>query len=411
MTNTSFDDEGTSRNKGIVIAIAALILVGLVATLVIRSIGGGSDDSVVTAAGGTDASELAFAEINCLGGSEKRGFMGDPEVQRILRDDFNLVVNFQPRGSIEQVQMTKAQLEALDVDCLWPSSVAAQNVFEAERNVAIEFPGYRATTVFNSPEVIYTGSETFEVLEAEGLVTVRDGGNFLDIKRLIDDYVLAGVRWEDLGATIIRGPVQLESTNPTQSNSGFTAFLLMLNMIGADDPFGTVTAEQATAAMSTLRSLYEQQGLQSSSSGFAFQSWLSQGNELSAPLLAGYESQLVEIVATESPATAQAILDQVVMLYPDPTIFNGHPVLSFNSDAARFAKALDGWVDEDGTVDNRLAEIAWERYGLRPNDIAGADTSLFPDVQLSDRLRTTNLPQGSVIVDMLNCLETGVCRR
>jgi hypothetical protein len=377
------------------IALGLVILLGVGGVLVLNN--RPSAPEVVAA---PTSAAVTQATLNCYGGSEKTDLMADADIKRILQERYSLAVNFQPRGSIDQVLLSTDQLKQAKIDCLMPSSAAAQLVFEAKHNTATDFPAYQASGVLLSPEVIYSGPQATDALVAAGLVQQREGRYYvLDQKKLMLDYSLKNATWDGLKTPNIRGPIYIRTTDPARSNSGFTEYLLLLTIAATNDPYQAPSPAQARPALPTIRTLYEAQGLQARSSGFGFDEWILQGGELSAPLYAGYENQILDKVA-RFPDQVKSLLGQVRMLYPEPTAYNDHLVLALDPDAARLIDALK---------DPEIQEIAWKRYGFRSVLLGTTNVSDFPDVALSDKLQVSPLPNADVILMLNDCLVNKAC--
>lgn len=333
--------------------------------------------------------------LSCLGGSEKNELMADAGVKRILHDKYRLTIDFQPMGSYEQVQLSTGDLQGREIDCLWPSSASAQSVFEAQHRGA--FADYRAENVLQSPEVIYAGPRGTDALLAKGIVEQRDKRyNIVDMKSLLLDHVAKKRTWESIGATGLRGPIAVSSTDPARSNSGFVLAQLELNILATEDVFSAPNLAQARKALPAMRVLYDAQGLQARSSDAGFREWLTQGGEFKSPLYAGYENQLIQQVVLAGDNSA-GILRNVRVLYPDPTIYSDHPVLALTTDAARFIEAMK---------DPEIQSIAWKSYGFRSavqvgfNDIAD-----FKTINLAEQVRTTPPPAADVTLALLSCMK------
>ena len=354
---------------------------------------------------GGSGSSAPVTTINCIGGSEKQELMADPDVTKILHDKYHLVVNFTPEGSYDQVQLTTAELKAKDVDCLWPSSASAQLVFEETHAVNTDFPAYHAETVLESPEVVYAGPVGTQVLLKDGVVQLRSGHYYVvKMQALIDD-VLAKKTWAELAPkqTTIAGPVNISSTDPAKSNSGFTLSQLELIIVSTDNPYQTPTVEQAKKGLPAVRGLYDAQGLQAQSSDFGFDQWLLQGGELHAPLYAGYESQVIgKMVSYQGDESAlKQLLASVRILYPDPTIYADHPILALDAAAGRFITAMQ---------DPEIQKLAWERYGFRSGVSLGTDVSYFKQLALPAQLQTTSPPNADVTLLLLRCIQDNICK-
>jgi hypothetical protein len=333
--------------------------------------------------------------INCSIGSEKADLMHDSDVQRILSQKYGITVNFKVQGSLDQATLTTDQIKQQGLDCLWPSSMAAQNVFQALHSNA--FPAYRAETVLNSPEVIYAGPEGTNALQKKGIVQQRSGRYYIvNMKALLLNYVLKGMTWESLGTADIRGPIAIGSTDPAQSNSGFTLSMLELVIVSTNNPYQVPDAQQAKAALRTIRALYDAQGLQATSSAFGFDQWLLQGGEFRYPLYAGYESQILEEALKNKD-----VLKDVRVLYPEPTVYNDHPILALDTKAAHLIDAMK---------DSDIQKIAWTRYGFRSVQLGVTNVNNFPNVPIAEHIQATNVPDAEVIQMLQNCLRNNVCQ-
>ncbi|MFY1636022.1 hypothetical protein ACN27F_22555 [Solwaraspora sp. WMMB335] len=333
--------------------------------------------------------------LSCLGGSEKSELMADANVKRILHDKYRLTIDFQALGSYDQVQLSTDELKARNLDCLWPSSASAQNVFEAQHQG--EFTEYRVENILQSPEVIYAGPRGTDALVAEGIVELRDNRYYIvDMKSLLLDYVTKKQTWESIGAADLRGPITVSSTDPARSNSGFVLAQLQLNILATEDVFSAPNLDQARKVLPVVRALYDAQGLQARSSDAGFREWLTQGGEFKSPLYAGYENQVIQQVV-QAGVNSAGILNNVRVLYPDPTIYSDHPVLALNADAARFIEAMK---------DSEIQTIAWKSYGFRSAVQVGAnDTADFKDISLAEQVRTTAPPAADVTLALLSCMK------
>jgi hypothetical protein len=385
------------RKGPLAIAVALLVL-GTAGIVVL--VGSGSSSSSKTSA--TIAS--TDVTVSCLGGSEKQELMADPQIQKILATKYRLRVNFQPLGSYQQVQLSTAALKAQRVDCLWPSSASAQHVFETLHNTS-DFDSYRAQTVLESPEVIYSGPESTAALLRQKIIVKRANRYYIvGMKRLLLDLVLKHKTWQSLGAQDIARPVTIFSTDPAKSNSGFTLSQLELIIVSTDDPYSQPTLQQARPHLRTVRGLADTQGLQASSSDSGFDQWLLQGAEQYAPLYAGYENQIIQKVvqAGGDPSVAKQLAAQVRVLYPEPTVYADHPILALDPQAGRLIDAMK---------DPQIQRLAWTKYGFRSGVQIGINSvSDFPQLPLALTLRTTTPPGAAVTLALLRCIQSDVCR-
>lgn len=369
-------------SKRFVAGGAVLLAVMIVLAAIIAVRGGSTDYSIVT--------------LNCIGGSEKSELMADPQVKQILHDRFGLTVNYVSKGSYDQVQMSTDDLKNRKTDCLWPSSASAQSVFEARHQGA--FSDYRTETVLQSPEVIYAGPQGTDALVRAGIVTQREGKHFVvNMKDLIDS-VLEPQTWEALKADDLAGPVTISSTDPAKSNSGFTLYQLMLAIISTDNVYQAPNVSQAQTALPKIRQLYDAQGLLARGSDQGFKQWQLQGGEYHAPLYAGYENQIIQqMVLSGQQGGSRLLLQNVRILYPEPTLYNDHPVLALNADAGRFIEAMKN---------REIQIIAWQKYGFRSGvEVGLSEVVYFKDLPLVQQIRTTTPPSADVTLMLLDCLK------
>jgi hypothetical protein len=375
------------------LALLVAVLAGAAAFFVLRPSAPGA--SV------TPTPQQAFVTVHCVGGSEKSSLLADSQVQSILRTRYRLAVQFDPMGSFDQALMRTADLKQKGIDCLWPSSVSAQLVFEAKHNLA-DFSDYQATNILYSPEVVYAGPEGTAALMKKGIVVKRQNAYYiLNMKRLLLQYVLKKKQWQQLGTQTLQGPIKIGSTNPAESNSGYMLYLLELIMIGSPNPYQPPSPAQASRVLPVVRALYDAQGYQAATSAPGFMDWLLQGGELSSShLYAGYESQILEELQS-NPGQASQIRSIVRLLYPQPTVYNTHPVLALDAAGRRFGAAMQ---------DADIQSTAWHRYGFRAVRLGVTNVKDFPQAGLAGAVPVTGLPDASVILKLQTCLKNNVCR-
>jgi hypothetical protein len=364
---------------GIVVALIAAVLVIMFAK---RSGDGG------LAGGGA-------TRITCYGGSEKEELINDPDVKRILADSYGVEVNFIPKGSYKQVQIPPDELRASKVDCLWPSSASAQAVFEGSGNSKAFGNDYEAASVLESPEVLYANKEAADGLQKAGIVALRDGNYFIvDLRRLLEEYLLPGKSWSDLGVTLPAGPVLINSSDPATSNSGMTLAQLELATIASGNPYQPASVAQTGASLAKVKALIDAQGLMRTGSDSAFEQWVIQQT---GGLLAGYESQLLQWVTTRNNGVFPA---GIVTLYPEPTIFNDHPILSLTEAGKKLIPAME---------DDAVQDIAWSRYGFRSG--TRVLEQAFPGIVIppTQTIRKTQAPGYGVTKILLDCFVNSAC--
>ena len=376
------------KSKGLFYA-GILGIVAVVVVAVVLIMNRGSDD------GAAGPSSDGVVKITCLGGSEKEDFINDPDVRQILRDRYGVEVDFNASGSYKQVQIPPEELKADKIDCLWPSSASAQAVFEGSGNSKAFGNDYEAASVLQSPEVLYANAEAAEGLRNAGIVAVRDNVHYIvDLRRLLEEYLLPGKSWSDLGVTLPSGPVLINSSDPATSNSGMTLAQLELATIASGNPYQPATPAQAGASLGKVKALIDAQGLMRTGSDSAFEQWVIQQT---GGLLAGYENQLLQWITTRN---AGVVPPGIVTLYPEPTIFNDHPILTLTEAGQTLIKAIE---------DDEVQDIAWKRYGFRSGTRVVEQAFEGVAVPATQALKKTQAPGYAVTKLLLDCFVNTQC--
>ncbi len=311
--------------------LGVVIIVSVVASLL--------DWSALRRAG---PDRLEPVAISIFYGGEKSRLLANPTIERILTERHRITLSARKAGSIEMA----TTLDATGMDCLWPSNqVAVALAREAGKPVKGD------QNIFNSPIVFYAWAPVADALAKAGVVS-RGAEN-----RLTADVAALGrliterARWrEDLGLDVY-GPVKVFSTHPAKSNSGNIWSALLATVFNEG---GTPTAADLPVLLPKITEYFEAMGHMESSSGDIFENFLKQGMG-ARPIIVGYENQLVEFLV-ENQGYADQIRDRIRVIYPEPTIFASHPLISLTAQCDRLADALS---------DPEVRAVAWAEHGFR----------------------------------------------
>jgi hypothetical protein len=162
-----------------------------------------------------------------------------------------------------------------------------------------------------------------------------------------------GATWREFGVSNLFGRVLVSSTDPTKSNSGFSFAGLLANLLAGD----VANQESLSRDLGTIVSVFDRMGYKESSSGTHWNSYLNEGMG-GKPLLVGYESQLVEFILSNPDLWKMLQSQKIrpVLLYPVPTVYSSHPIISLVEAADRLVPAL---------TDPDILELAWNEHGFR----------------------------------------------
>lgn len=315
------------------IGILAAVVIGVGVYFAINKKTGSAESESVT--------EVAPAEpvtVSALVGGEKMAFLQNPRVREVFAR-FGVTLQAVKVGS--QAMVANANPT---VDCLWPSTQLAVEQFRAHQGSALSHE-----TIFNSALVLYSWASVTDVLVKQGVVQVKEGIYYIDMRKLVD-VMMAGKTWTDMGLDM-PGKVKVKSTNPRLSNTGnMFAALFLTTLAGGDTP----TAAQVSQFGPQIGTYFASMGFMSDSSSDIFAEFLVKGVG-AYPIMAGYESQLIEF-ALANPQHQQLIKSRVRTLYPRPTVWGEHPLIAITSKCKRLGEALK---------DPEIQTIAWESHGFR----------------------------------------------
>ena len=273
-------------------------------------------------------------------GGEKIGLYEDEEVAEILADRYHIQFKYSRAGSLDMVTADQTGR-----DYLFPSSQTALEYYEDEhgRPLASEI-------VFNTPIVIYSHRLVSDALKAQGVVTEQDGVLYADMEKLTQ-LILDGTAWADMGLPELYGSVSVDTTDPTKSNSGNMFAALLANVCNGGK---TVTEGDVAQILPMLEVIFGRLGYMETSSSDLFNQFLNMGVGAN-PMIAGYESQIIEF-AVENPEDYERLKDDLVMIYPTPTVWSTHVYIALTEAGEAGVQAL---------LDEEVQRLAWEKHGFR----------------------------------------------
>lgn len=273
-------------------------------------------------------------------GGEKIGLLEDEEVRDILAKKYNLDVSYSKAGSLD---MVTADLNGKDY--LFPSSNIALEYYEDMHGKPAQ-----SEIIFNTPIVIYSHRPIVEALEREGLVTKEGEVSYIDMNKLVE-LIESDTRWADIGVNELYGRISVDTTDPSKSNSGNMFAALLGNVLNGGE---TLTEQDVLQVLPKLQGIFNKLGYMETSSADLFNQFLKLGVG-AKPLVVGYESQLIEYAA-QNPEDYEKIKEDIVVLYPTPTVWSSHVMIALDDDGKQFLNALQ---------DEEIQKLAWIKHGFR----------------------------------------------
>jgi hypothetical protein len=283
--------------------------------------------------------------VHGLIGSEKGPFFADPRVAAALKRG-GFVVGVTTAGSR---QIAGADLSKQDF--AFPAGVpAAQKIHQ-------DHAGSSAIVPFYTPMAIATWKPIVDLLSGAGVVHAAGDITTLDVAAYMQ-LVDKNTRWKDLPGNStypVNKSILLTSTDVRKSNSA--AMYLSLAAYVANGDNIVENDGQVAPLMDRLAPLFLRQGFLASSTEEPFDDYLVQGMGKS-PMVMIYESQFIQRAA----AADGSIKSDMVLMYPDPTIFSKHTFVGLTPDGIRLGDFLSN--------DPAMRSLATE-YGFRTTDTAG----------------------------------------
>lgn len=281
-------------------------------------------------------------------GSEKSAFFADERVQDILRENgFELTI--QKAGS----RQIATSYNLCEYDFAFPAGVPAAEKIRQETNATC--PGQTYDPFF-TPMVIASWQPVADILVTQGIATSQNGYYFIDSEKFLD-MVRQDRRWSDIPGEHIFANVDktilITTTDIRKSNSA--AMYLALSSYVANENNIVESIAEAQPIMPLLNDLFLRQGLRPNSTQEPFEDYLVKGMGHS-PLVMIYESQYI----AQEGLNPGSILPEMVLMYPQPTIFTKHTFIGFTPESQQLGELLE--------TDPELQKLAIE-YGLRNNNL------------------------------------------
>ena len=237
-------------------------------------------------------------------------------------------------------------------DFLFPSSQNALEYYQQIHGAPV-----KSEIIFNTPLVLYTHMPVLEAFLARGLAAERDGCYYMDMAGLAA-LMEAGTSWAELGLPELYGPVAVSTTDPVRSNSGNMFAGLLANVLCG----GVADEASVEAVLPRLQTIFEKLGYMEASSSDLFDQFLKTGMG-AKPIIAAYENQLLEFAA-ENPDDCAQLQDDIVLVYPTPTVWSSHIYIA--TDEA-------GTAGIDALLDDQVQQLAWEKHGFR-TEVSGTES-------------------------------------
>jgi len=324
-------------------ALTALLVAGVLAGIAWSALNKRANDPGIAS---------ADTPVKGLVGSEKVAFFADPRVQAALKRQ-GLTVSVQKAGSREIA--THPDLKTADF--AFPAGEpAGAKIQEVTKTAKFSVPWYTVMTVASWKPIA-------GILATNGIARQENGHWYiLDLKGLLA-LSESGTRWKDLkgSADYAIGRTVLVSTTDVQKSNSAAMFLSLASYLFNGDNVVQNEA-QVAGVLPKVAPLFLKQGFQDNSSAGPFEDYTLMGAG-KTPLVMIYEAQFIEtLVRATQPGGALANREQMVLMYPRPTIYAKQVFIPLTAAGERLGALLE--------TDADLLKVAAE-YGWRTRDTAG----------------------------------------
>jgi hypothetical protein len=321
-------------------------------------------------------------------GGEKEGFLSNTRVRNLLQNRFGLILDARRAGSVEMVR-ERALLDQKP-QFLWPSSSV---LVDLARSSGVKIS--RDQVIFNSPIVLYSWDRIADGLVKGGFAEPAGGPRYtVDLLKVLK-AIISGETWASMGVSDLFGRARIVSTDPNKSNSGFMFAGLTASLLSGD----VVMLDSLNKIDADVTTVFRRMGYKPPSSGKLFDDYIA-GGPGAQPLIVGYENQLIEWVLQDADRWKRveaSAPSKPVILYPRPTAFSAHPLISIDRAADELIDAL---------VSESLLELAWEEHGFRgPLGTVGKARNTLLQSRLIERIDAVlPMPDGPVMLALLDKL-------
>ena len=317
-------------------------------------------------------------------GGGKEDFLADPEVLKILKNKYKIDVVFDTWSNgktitkpliRESINLGNQNIinrlkngENITVntegvskyDALFTSDQRFYDYYKLspnkENNESDRYIVLGGGLTLNTPIVIYSWKEVVNALINENIVTLTDGVYYItDMDKLIN-YILSNKKWSDIGLNELYVNINIASTDPVSSSPGATYYGLLLSILGG----ASINDQTLENNLVKLKSFYQKSGYMNNTPADLFERYLKTGMG-GEPMIVDYEKSIIDF-ANSNPTGFSQVKDEIVVLYPKPTIWNSHCLMYFTENGKKLYTAFE---------DPEIAAIAWEKYGFRTGITGG----------------------------------------
>ena len=297
----------------------------------------------------TNKSRDAVDIYGAIGGG-KENLLADEEINKIFEEKYKIRLNQDSWSNGKTVKVPVVRENGNKYDLIFFSDQRYYDEYKTrpEEGEAERYSVIDGQLTLNTPIVMYSWKEVVDVLMKENIVTYDSSKGIYYITDMLKlmNYITEGKKWKDIGLDSIYGSINIGSVDPVTSSPGATYYGLLLSIYAGGD----INDKSVEEALPKLKTFYQKSGYMNNTPADLFSMFLKTGMG-AKPIIVDYEKSLIDF-ANSNPEGWK----QVIILYPTPTIWNSHCIAALSEDGA---KLIDAFEDE------KVSQVAWEKYGFR----------------------------------------------
>ena len=291
-------------------------------------------------------------------GSGKEDFLADPEILKILHEKYNINLRVDDWSNDALIKDTLITKNNLDYDFVFFSDESFYDYYRkpAAEHEAPRLKILKSRIALSTPIVVYSWDSICDVLMSRGIVK-RSGDTYYitDMPAMLS-HIEKNTKWSDIGIEDIYGKIEIASTDPVISSPGATYYGLLASIMNEGD----VDESNIGEVLPKLKDFYKLSGFMNKTPTELFDLYLRMGKG-AYPMIVDYEKSMIEF-ANKNPDGFAKVKDKIRVLYPSPTLWNSHCIISFTEGGTAYVDAL---------ADPEIQKIAWEKYGFRTGVVGG----------------------------------------
>lgn len=299
----------------------------------------------------------ALTVIGAVGGG-KENFLADPEILKILHDKYNINLKVDNWSNNKLIKDPIETANGKAYDFVFFSD---ERFYEYYKNPAAQDEAPRqkvlkSQIVLSTPIVIYSWDSICDTLIDKNIVKKENDSYYINDMPKVLSYIENNSKWSDIGIDDIYGKINIASTDPVTSSPGATYYGLLASIMNE----GYVDESNINTVLPKLRDFYKLSGFMNNTPADLFDLYLRMGKG-AYPMIVDYEKSIIDF-ANNNPDGFNKVKDKIRILYPNPTIWNSHCIMSFSDKGTSYVDAL---------ADPDIQKIAWEKYGFRTGVVGG----------------------------------------